>query len=56
MTLKVHMDDALEQGMDLQQAISGLGQSGWQNLADFDALSGRNAHQAYLEREAAVFE
>ena len=26
------------------------------SLADFDALSGRNAHQTYLEREAAAFE
>ena len=54
--LKVHMDDALDQGMDLQDAIGSLDQSPWQALADFDALSGRNAHQTYLEREAAAFE
>lgn len=50
------MDDALEQGTNLQQVISGLDQSGWQDLADFNALSGHSAHQTYLEREAAVFE
>lgn len=54
--LKTHMDEAVEQGTDLQEAIGSLDQSKWQHLADFDALAGRNAHQTYLEREAAVFE
>lgn len=55
-TLKLHMDEAIEEGADLQTAIGSLDQSAWQYLADFDALAGRNAHQTYLEREAASFE
>lgn len=54
--LKTHMDAAVEEGTGLQDAIEGLDQSAWQHLADFEALSGRNAHQTYLEREAAAFE
>ena len=41
---------------DLQDAIGSFDQSGWKDLADFTALSGRNAHQAYLQSEAAAFE
>jgi hypothetical protein len=37
-------------------AIDSLDQSAWSELADFDALAGRNAHQVYLQREAAMFE
>ena len=55
-TLKGHMDRALDQGVDLQDAIDSLDQSSWADLADYDALAGRNAHQAYLQREAATFE
>lgn len=55
-TLRTHMDEAVEQGTDLQEAIGSLDQSKWQHLADFDALAGRNAHQTFLEREAAAFE
>ncbi len=55
-TLKAHMDDAVDQGTGLQDAIDSLDQSPWGELADFDALAGRNAHQIYLEREAAMFE
>lgn len=55
-TLMAHMDDAVDQGTDLQEAIGSMDQSDWQHLADFDALAGRNAHQTYLEREAAAFE
>lgn len=54
--LKMHMDEATEQGAELQGAIGSLDQSAWQHLADFDALAGRNANQTYLEREAAAFE
>lgn len=54
--LKTHMDRVAEQGAELQEAIGGLDQSGWQQLADFDSLAGRNAHQAYLESEAAAFQ
>ena len=55
-TLKMHMDDAVDEGIELQDAIGTLDQSPWQDLADWDALAGRNAHQTYLEREAAAFE
>jgi glyoxylase-like metal-dependent hydrolase (beta-lactamase superfamily II) len=54
--LKTHMDAAVEEGTGLQDAIESLDQSPWKHLADFEALSGRNAHQTYLEREAAAFE
>lgn len=55
-TLKTHMDDAIKQGLDLNDALRRLDQTPWQGLADFDNLAGRNAHQTYLEREAASFE
>jgi glyoxylase-like metal-dependent hydrolase (beta-lactamase superfamily II) len=55
-TLKAHMDKAIEDGIELQSAIDSLDQSEWQNLADFEALASRNAHQTYLEREMAAFE
>lgn len=55
-TLKTHMDQAVDEGIELQDAIGTLDQSPWQDLADFEALAGRNAHQTYLEREAAAFE
>ena len=55
-TLKTHMDEAVEEGIELQEAIRSLDQSRWRQLADIEALAGRNAHQTYLEREAAAFE
>ncbi|WP_037374376.1 MBL fold metallo-hydrolase [Sedimenticola selenatireducens] len=55
-TLKQYMDQAVDEGVDLQDAIGSLDQSPWKDLADFDALAGRNAHQAYLQSEAAAFE
>ena len=54
--LKRHIDQAVEEGVDLQDAIGSLDQSGWKGLVDFEALAGRNAHQAYLQSEAAAFE
>ena len=54
--LKGHMDQAVEEGTDLQDAIASYDQSPWKGLADFQALAGRNAHQAYLQSEAAAFE
>lgn len=54
-TLKRHMDQALEDFVDLQDAIDSLDQAAWSDLADFDSLAGRNAHQAYLQSEAASF-
>jgi len=55
-TLMTHMDEALEKGRDLQEAIDSLDQTEWRHLADFEALAGRNAHQTFLEREAEAFE
>jgi glyoxylase-like metal-dependent hydrolase (beta-lactamase superfamily II) len=54
--LKTHMDAAVECGTDLSDAIAGFDQSPWKDLADFNDLAGRNAHQAYLEAEAAGFQ
>ncbi len=54
--LKRHVDQAVEEGVDMQDAIGSFDQSGWKGLADFAALAGRNAHQAYLQSEAAAFE
>lgn len=54
--LKEHMDAAVDEGLGLQEAIDSFDQSAWSSLADFDLLSGRNAHRVYLEREAAAFE
>ena len=55
-TLKTHMDNAIDQALELQEAIDSLDQSSWKDFADFDLLAGRNAHQTYLERESAAFE
>lgn len=54
--LKGHMDRSVEAGVDLQDAIGSMDQAAWGDLADFDALAGRNAHQAYLQSEVAAFE
>lgn len=54
-TLKRHMDQALEDFVDMQDAIDSLDQSAWRDLADFESLAGRNAHQSYLQSEAASF-
>ena len=54
--IKRYMDQAVEEGVDLQDAIGSFDQSEWKGLADFEALAGRNAHQAYLQSEAAAFE
>jgi glyoxylase-like metal-dependent hydrolase (beta-lactamase superfamily II) len=54
--LKTHMDAAVEAGTDISDAIAGFDQSSWKDLADFGELAGRNAHQTYLEAEAAGFQ
>lgn len=54
-TLKRYMDQALDDFVDLQDAIDSLDQSAWSDLADFESLAGRNAHQAYLQSESASF-
>lgn len=51
--LLAHMDRAAADFVELREAIDGFDQSPWQQLANFETLSGPNAHQAYLEREMA---
>ncbi len=53
--LYAHMGKKIDAGADIQEAISSLDQSRFNALADFDALAGRNASWAYLEREAEFF-
>lgn len=53
--MKRHMDEAVDKGVDLQEAIRTFDASPWASLADFTELSGRNAHQAYLQSEADAF-
>ena len=52
-TLKGHMDRALAEGIDLQDAIDSLDQSPWANLADFAALAGRNAQRIRIGNPTA---
>lgn len=51
-----HMSKALDNGVDLQDAINSLDQKKFSSLVNFKELSGRNASWAYLEREKAFFE
>jgi len=51
-----HMTKMVEEGVDVQDAITGLDQSKYSKLANFKELAGRNASWAYLEREAASFQ
>jgi len=55
-SIKNHMDKAVDDGDDLQDAINKFDQSKWKSLSDFEALARRNAHTTYMEREAASFE
>lgn len=50
-----HMQQAVDAGTDMQSAINGFDATPWQSLADFEELAGRNAHEAYRQREAAAF-
>lgn len=54
-TLRDHMAAAAREWIGLDEAIDSLDQSDWRKLADFEALAGRNAHQAYLEFEGSDF-
>lgn len=53
--LKTHMDQAVENGAGLADAMAGFDAQPWRELANFDELAGRNASLAYLEREAESF-
>lgn len=46
-----HMAEAVQEWTDLSDAIDGFDQSKWRDLANFDELARRNAHQAYLQLE-----
>lgn len=50
-----HMNKAVDQGIDLQTAITSFNQQRWSKLVNFNELSGRNASWAYIEREKAFF-
>jgi len=51
-----HMSKAVENGVDLQDAINTLDQKQFADLVNYKEISGRNASWAYLEREKASFE
>lgn len=53
--LLTHMDQAVEKGIDISEAMSSFDDSNWKELANFTELSGRNASLTYLEREAEGF-
>jgi glyoxylase-like metal-dependent hydrolase (beta-lactamase superfamily II) len=50
-----HMQQAVDAGTDMQSAINDFDATPWQSLVDFEELAGRNAHEAYRQREAAAF-
>ena len=54
--LFTHMNNMVDEGVDVQDAINQLDQSKFSRLANFEELAGRNASWTYLEREAASFE
>lgn len=51
-----HMNEMVDEGVDVQDAINKLNSSEFSKLANFEQLSGPNASWTYLEREAASFE
>ena len=53
--LLTHMDKAVENGIDISEAMSSFDDDNWEALANFTELSGRNASLTYLEREAEGF-
>lgn len=53
--LQSHMAQAVKSGVDPSEASRRFDASGWQTLANYDELAGRNASLAYLEAEAEGF-
>jgi glyoxylase-like metal-dependent hydrolase (beta-lactamase superfamily II) len=53
--LLTHMNNAVDNGTDITEAINSFNTDAWKKLANFDELSGRNASLTYLEREAEIF-
>jgi glyoxylase-like metal-dependent hydrolase (beta-lactamase superfamily II) len=49
--LTQYMKRAVDDMVDLQQAIDGVDQSAWRHLANFEQLKGGNASRVYLELE-----
>jgi glyoxylase-like metal-dependent hydrolase (beta-lactamase superfamily II) len=50
--LRGHMKKALDDGLDLQAAISSLDQGAFKYLRHYEMLSGGNANRTYLEMES----
>jgi len=53
--LDSYMDNQVEEGIDMQDAIDKMDQSEFSYLENFKDLSGRNANRAYQEAENAAF-
>lgn len=53
--LLTHMNNAVDNGADITEAISSFKADAWNELANFEELAGRNASLTYLEREAEGF-
>lgn len=54
--LDSYMSKMVDDGVDMQDAINKMDQSGFSYLENFKDLSGRNANRAYQEAEKAAFE
>ena len=54
--LHKHMTDAVDDSLDMQEAIDSMDQSDFSRFADYDMLAGRNASWTYQEAERAAFE
>lgn len=54
--LDTHMSKMVEEGVDMQDAMSKLDQSNYAYLANYKQLAGKNANRAYQEAERASFE
>mgnify|MGYP000038071931 CR=1 FL=1 len=54
--LNTGMAKMVDEGIDMQDAIDKLDQSGFSYLENFEDLAGRNANRAYQEAESAAFD
>lgn len=54
--LNTGMAKMVDEGVDMQDAIDKLDQSGFSYLENFEDLAGRNANRAYQEAESAAFD
>ena len=53
--LSTAMDKAVQQSLDVNTAMDTINDQAWQKLENYQALSKRNAYQAYLESQEGVF-